>query len=334
MKTNKEDLSTQFLELKERYQRLGLNVQQALETFLKEYDIPYLSINYRVKELDSFLEKIERQGYTKPFDEVEDICGIRIICYYQSDIHRIQKIIEQEFWVQENQNKQEQLEPNEFGYRSIHFIAKVKSDWTNAPNYRHLDELKFEVQLRTILMHSWAEIEHKLSYKSETHIPKRLRRKFSMISAKLEEADGQFEEIRDSINFIKSELISKAKEKKQFDYSTELNLDSLQAFLDFVFPNRIKNIKQTSSLLTEMEQYSISFRELIEGFEKYKEDLPKIEKEQMKEFGHQDEVLWAQTGAARTLFHLINDQYLKDGKDSPIYEIMVKWKGKLKSDDV
>lgn len=199
MKLNKSQHSETFAQARPLYEKLGLNVQQALMTFLNERKIQYLSIQYRIKSIKSFLEKVERKSYVDPLNDVEDICGIRIICYYQSDIKKIQEIILSEFLISENQNKEELLQATEFGYRSTHFIAQIKKDWTRAPNYRNLDTLKFEVQVRTVLMHSWAEIEHKLSYKSEMQIPKELRRKFSRISAKLEEADEQFEEIKDSI---------------------------------------------------------------------------------------------------------------------------------------
>jgi len=325
---NKNTISKKFLELKSNYDRLGINTQQALETFLKEKEIPFLSIQYRTKQLDSFLDKIENKNYQNPLDEIEDICGIRIICYYQSDIIKIQNIITSEFEIKENQNKEELLDATEFGYRSTHLIAKIKNEWTKAPNYRNLNELKFEVQIRTILMHSWAEIEHKLSYKSKTHIPKDLRRKFSRISAKLEESDEQFEEIKNSIEQNKKRLVEQATKDKKFNDNTELNLDSLQVFLDFAFPTRQKDIEQTSALLNEMFKYSIPFEKLIKGYEKNKENILHIEKEiienNMIERG--DGVLFTQSGASRTLFELIDDKYFEDRSDHPDSDILEKWR--------
>lgn len=331
MKLNKSKISKKFLEIRPKYDRLGINVQQALETFLKENKIPFLSIQNRVKQLDSFLEKIDRKSYTNPFDDIEDICGIRIICYYQSDIQRIKDIITSEFIITENQIKEDLLQATEFGYRSTHFIVKIKNEWTKAPNYRNLSELKFEVQVRTILMHSWAEIEHKLSYKSETHIPKELRRKFSRISAKLEEADEQFEEIKNSVEYNKKQLLEQANRNQKFNSNTELNLDTLQAFLDFAFPKREKDIDQTSELLNEMIKYSISFEEIIDGYEIYKDTLVSIEEEIIEREHLEFEVgsLFAQSGALRTLFELISDSYFKEMYDSdPDIDLIEKWKKK------
>lgn len=324
-------ISRKFNEESSQYRRLGINIQQALETFLNDLDIPYLSISYRIKALDSLTEKIDRKGYKNTFDQIEDICGLRIICYYQSDIHKIQQIIESEFNIIENKNKQEQLEVNEFGYRSFHFIATVKQEWAKAPNYRNLEKLKFEIQVRTILMHAWAEISHKLSYKAKTHIPKELHRKFSRISAQLEEADQQFEEIKNSIYQLRHELIANANKHSQFNYTTELNLDSLQAFLDYSFGNREKDIEQTRELLDEMQEFSISFEDVVKGYERHKSDISTIEKEEISRYSEIDKmigdgVLWAQAGAARTLFELINDKYFESRIDNPESIIVKKFR--------
>ena len=103
----------------------------------------------------------------EPFDEIEDICGVRVICYYTSDVDKVTQIIKNEFQILESQNKSDLLGVNEFAYRSQHFIVKTNSKWNAAPNYRDLGNLKAEIQVRTILMHTWAEIEHKLNYKNK-----------------------------------------------------------------------------------------------------------------------------------------------------------------------
>ena len=100
---NKNTISKEFQSKKEDYNRLGSNIVEALKTFLNEANIPFLEIYYRVKKFDSFFEKIDRKGYENPFYDIEDICGIRIICYYASDIERINKIINEEFVVLEQQ---------------------------------------------------------------------------------------------------------------------------------------------------------------------------------------------------------------------------------------
>lgn len=329
MKQTKSSDSQKFNSLISRYEKLGLNISQALSLLLEENDIPFLSINYRVKKHDSFMEKIERKSYENPFEDIEDICGIRIICYYQSDIEKIKTIVSKEFNTLNDENKEKTLEFDQFGYRSTHFIIKIKEDWLTTPNYRGLQDLKAELQVRTVLMHAWAEIEHKLAYKSETQIPNEYKRKFSRISAKLEEADEQFEEIKNKIEIRKTELIESAKKSKQFNYE-DFNLDTLQAFLDYAFPNRQKSIQETSILFNEILAEDVTFKELVEGFENYKNVLNNIEEEinayLYKKNKFNPNINWVQVGAARVILWLIEDYNSKDIKDNSINSIIKKYK--------
>lgn len=306
-----DSLRKKFTELRPFYKRLGNNVHEALETFLSEAKISFLAITWRIKDIESFVEKIDRKNYSDPFNQIEDICGIRIICYYQSDIKRICQIIQNEFDIQENQDKEELLNADQFGYRSYHFIGKINEKWLEAPNYRGLQSMKFEIQVRTILMHAWAEIEHKLAYKQKVHIPAHLKRRLYRISAKLEEADEQFEDIKNESIEYREGLVSKGQtEGEQVYKNVEFNLDSFQSFLDYKFPNREKDIDQTRNLFNEIISLNIGLDEIIDGLETLKPFINDIEKEifedHLKEIS---EVGWAQVGIIRKVLDITNDDY-------------------------
>lgn len=91
MKRVNSKASQQYKSVAKSYDKLGSNISQAFELLLKEHDISYLSITSRTKDHDSFMEKIERKSYQFPFDQIEDICGVRIICYYQVTLKRLSK---------------------------------------------------------------------------------------------------------------------------------------------------------------------------------------------------------------------------------------------------
>jgi hypothetical protein len=57
-------------------------------------------------------------------------------------------------------------------------------------------ELCAEIQVRTVLQHAWAAIDHRLNYKRANEIPVELKRQLFRISALLEVADDQFESVR------------------------------------------------------------------------------------------------------------------------------------------
>ncbi len=234
---DKETLRKEYEEVRPKYERLAINIKQALEIFIDEAGIEVFSVRYRIKDFDSFWEKIGRKGYDDPFNQIEDICGLRVICLYDSDIKNIAKLVEKEFASAKLKDKRDELEPNQFGYRSLQGPVEIPKEWLKAPNYRGLKGLKSEIQIRTILMHAWAEIQHKLVYKKGTY-PEEMEKEFGFISSKLEEADGQFVGLRKAREEYREEMAVEAEDKGKFDVNQPMNIDTLQALLDYYFPNR------------------------------------------------------------------------------------------------
>jgi len=283
-----DKLIKKYFYLFPKYTRLGENIKEVLKNKLDKEDISYVYVDSRVKKLNQFTKKLERKKYKDPFNQTEDLCGVRVICFFQNDVERIGEIIEKEFKVVSTIDKQREIGSTTFGYRSKHFVAKVKKGWCKIPNYEGLEDLKVEIQVRTILMHAWAEIEHKLAYKKETHIPPQFRRKFSLLSAKLEEADEQFEALANLIYDNKYKIIEDAKKHKNFNMDLSLNLDSFQAFLDYHFPKHIKNISQTRDLLDEIISQKISISDLASYLDK--KELKKIIKKKDSKSSQGNEV--------------------------------------------
>src|SRR6185503_1723451 len=54
----------------------------------------------------------------------------------------------------------------------------------------------FEVQIRSILQHAWAEIEHDIGYKSPRALSYPTRRSFARLASLLELADIEFTRLR------------------------------------------------------------------------------------------------------------------------------------------
>lgn len=317
-----------YRDVKLLYNSLGENLKQVIEVLIEEQKISYLSISYRIKEEESFIEKIDRKKYSNPFEEIEDICGIRIICYYKTDVDKIGGIISSEFNVLESQDKEDLLAADQFGYRSTHFIVKIEDSWAEIPNYRKLNGLKCEIQVRTVLMHSWAEIQHKLAYKKESFIPEEIKRKLFRISAKLEEADEQFEEIKSKIQKYRKEIEEKIRESNESEKEIILNLDSLHATLNSLFPNRRGSINATTGLLEDFKKFNISINDFLNYYEKVKDYLGEYEAEEFK-----DSKLpkWYQEGVSRVILHLFNDDFLEwQNPPDETKNLVYKWRNKLK----
>lgn len=287
MNENQENIlngyDEQYTKCIPNYNKLRESLVQALEIILNEHKVKFLQIQHRTKEKESFLKKVNRKNYDYPFEQIEDICGIRIICYYQSDVDKIAEIIENEFDSQPKETKEENLGADQFGYRSTHFIIKIKDNWKGTPNYRGVESLKAEIQIRTVLMHAWAEIEHKLAYKNEKQIPSKFKRDFAGISALLEIADKEFERLKDNIANYQGE-VTKSLTKNEYD-KIELNIVSLQTFLDNHFQNFSKDKFLTADLLVELINLNISLKEYSEYYEILETLFPEIINDFANTFG-------------------------------------------------
>jgi len=310
MKRDIYKIKKQYFELVKPYEKLAENIVAALKVLLEEAHISYHAINYRIKSFDSFLKKIDRKHYEDPFVQIEDICGIRVICYYRSDVERICDVINDAFKILEGEDKEDLLDDNQFGYRSFHYIVQIKDEWLAAPNYKGLGNLKAEIQVRTNLMHTWAEIEHKLEYKNDDDIPTKFKRKFSRISAKLEEADEQFEELRREILNYRQELRQNAlQDVETTDEANQINMDTMQVFLNTHFPNHEKSARLANALVADLRPLKLTISDLREFYEKKHDVLEKIEAEVVE--NTEGSYKWYQASSAITLLELCCPEYVE-----------------------
>ena len=201
-----------------------------LEEKLKEAGIRPMQIAHRSKTRESVAGKMERKPdkYTS-LRKMTDILGVRIICYFNDQVDQIADLVRNAFVVdpKNSVDKRKLLDPTAFGYLSLHFICSLPHD-NGYPE--ELCDLKFEIQIRTVLQHTWAEIEHDLGYKTEFGIPREMRRHFSRVAGLLEVADDAFLRIRTEIQAYDKEVREKITDDKADDMT--LDLVSLRAYLE------------------------------------------------------------------------------------------------------
>jgi putative GTP pyrophosphokinase len=185
----------------ELYKNLAQSMNTLVNSFLSSSEISPHSVSSRVKERSSLSRKIDTKSKYNSIEQVTDITGIRIITHYSDEVDKIAEIIEKEFLVDtENSiDKRSSLDPDRFGYLSVHYVVSLRPDRCALLEYKRFDNLKFEIQIRSILQHTWAEIEHDIGYKAKVEVPKPIRRKFSRLAGLLELADSEFVGIRNDL---------------------------------------------------------------------------------------------------------------------------------------
>ena len=200
-----------------------------VENLMRAAGIEYLSVVSRPKSMPSFVEKMARKEYDSP-DKVTDLAGTRVITFIESDAAAAAKLLRGSFVVhpEKSLDKSEELGDSQVGYRSVHLICELGKDRVALPEYKPFKGLLFEIQIRTVLQHAWAEIDHDRGYKFSGVLPRELRRRLNLLAGQLELADKEFSRLADDVDQHIAELERK---KKLGDLDIELSSASLDEFL-------------------------------------------------------------------------------------------------------
>jgi len=154
-------------------------------------------VTARAKSPESARAKVLSKGYGHPAMQLTDQIGVRVITYFASDVDRVAALLRDALDVDDRQSpdKRSALGLREFGYRSVHLVARIRPTHLEM-QFRSLASLRMEIQVRSVLEHAWAEIEHEVVYKAGIELPDDMRRRFSAIAGTLELLEMEFLELR------------------------------------------------------------------------------------------------------------------------------------------
>ena len=241
-----------------RNEKLCDEVSYILRKALKSAGVEFAHITARAKSIESFCEKILRKSYSKPFEDITDFAGVRIVYLYSSNRKMIEDIVELEFEIVEKVDKISTKHADKFGYGALHYLLKIKKYHSGA-RYDDLKNLVCELQIRTILQDAWAIVAHHLSYKQESDVPIELQRKLNALSGLFETADDQFENIRVARLDYQDKVRKEITHDKILSLEKDINLDNLKAYLTWRLPGRGNNdLKHISELLNELTLFGYS----------------------------------------------------------------------------
>jgi ppGpp synthetase/RelA/SpoT-type nucleotidyltranferase len=139
-------------------------------------------VSYRAKRPDRVEKKLRKKMSEADFDPGEDVgdlildlAGVRVALYYPGDRAEVARLIQNVF--------DKHREPRTFppsrskkyvkrfdGYSATHYFVKLKKG-TLAPGQDRYRDEPVEIQVASVLMHAWSEVEHDLVYKPEETIP-------------------------------------------------------------------------------------------------------------------------------------------------------------------
>ena len=170
------------------FKKAASDVSAQIRRVLSKAGVMVAAVESRVKTEASLIGKLEHKGGKyKSLADITDILGLRVITFYLDDVGKVASALDRIFTIDwdNSVDKRKLLEIDTFGYLSLHYICYLKDT-----------PYRFEVQMRTILQHAWANMNHDTGYKSGFEVPREYLRNLNRLAGMLELVDEQFSKIR------------------------------------------------------------------------------------------------------------------------------------------
>jgi len=190
---------TVYIQEMQLYRAALKEIQTKLEILDSEFEVKYdynpiHHIESRLKTPSSIAEKLTKKGLPITIEamreELNDIAGIRVICNYIDDARRIAEMLIAQDDIMLIRKKDYIQYPKENGYRSLHLVLSIPIFLSGGRQ-----NVRVEVQIRTIAMDLWASLEHHLHYKNSEEIPADLMEKLKRCAGTLEQIDDEMQQI-------------------------------------------------------------------------------------------------------------------------------------------
>ena len=168
---------------------------------------PVASSQTRIKSAESMRQKLQRLAFPvtaeSAMKNVFDAAGVRLVCPFIQDIDRTAELIRAIPGVQIQTEKDYIRSPKPNGYRSYHMILSMPLRFLGNSQ----KSVWLEVQLRTIAMDCWANIEHQLKYKQNIPDQALLLQELKRCADEITSTDLSLQTIRDLIEHHEEEPI-------------------------------------------------------------------------------------------------------------------------------
>ena len=125
------------------------------------------NVTSRVKKPDSIIKKMKKKNYELTYkdmiEKVNDVAGIRIICPLKQDIFIVKEMIKNFTNCTIVKEKDYITNPKKSGYSSYHLIVELPVNLGQS-----VFPVKVEIQICTMAMEFWSNLEHEIKYKPTT----------------------------------------------------------------------------------------------------------------------------------------------------------------------
>ena len=160
------------------YETVSKLVAQQLETILHESGIRAI-VTYRAKNPERLFTKLQQRNQQRNekyrclddiYADICDLSGVRVALYFPSDRDKVDTIIKEHFLLISEpkvfpfESKTPTYSKRFSGYWAKHYRVRLKEEVLTNSQKRYI-QAKTEIQVASVLMHAWSEVEHDLVYK-------------------------------------------------------------------------------------------------------------------------------------------------------------------------
>lgn len=193
----------EFREFMMMYQSAAKEVKTKFEILNDDLSVthnrnPIEMIKSRIKTPESIIDKMRRKDLDINMNSlmyyIEDVAGIRVICSFIDDIYEVANMLISQDDITLVSVKDYIKNPKPNGYRSYHMIVEVPVFFAN-----RRQNMKVEVQLRTIAMDFWASLEHKMKYKKDIEGSEIITRELRECAEQIAALDKKMQDINAGI---------------------------------------------------------------------------------------------------------------------------------------
>jgi ppGpp synthetase/RelA/SpoT-type nucleotidyltranferase len=169
-----EDFIARYTKEYDFYDRAGRIAAQSLEADLQAAGVRSI-VTSRAKSISRLEEKCrkrvrDRGDYSSVdaiFEDIVDLAGVRVALYFPAERDQVDGAIARLFHlISPKKIFPEKAFPEKrfSGYSAVHYRVQIKEESLAESDQRYA-AARIEVQVASVLMHAWAEVEHDLAYK-------------------------------------------------------------------------------------------------------------------------------------------------------------------------
>lgn len=159
------------------YENVARRARDLLDAELRKEGVKG-AVSHRAKSIDRLEEKCKQRNAREGkayvsvegiYEDIVDLAGVRVALYFPSDRDIVASTIARAFDVEESKvfpdtTKERSGEPRFSGYAAKHFRVRFKDSTLPAADKRYATA-RIEIQIASVFMHGWSEVEHDLVYK-------------------------------------------------------------------------------------------------------------------------------------------------------------------------